>query len=408
MRVRTATVRRAGGAVLGAVALVAAGVVAQAAPAPAANADTLIVVAVDGDDAAAGTVEEPLATIQAAVDRAAPGDTIAIRGGTYELSDANITIATDGEPGNPITLGPYEDEHVVIDGDQLPASHTPVGGSIPRAERGSIHMEAAYWNIHGLELIRGPYGVYCDGCVGNEFRDLTTRDNYETGFQLQGASSDNLIANLDSYDNHDPRKNGESADGLGIKEGSGAGNRVTGARLWHNADDGFDAWEFLSAIEITDSIAYGNGVNRWDFPDWQGDGNGFKMGGGDEDLPADHTLSNSIAFDNAADGVTDNGNPGAMDVSHTTTFGNGDTGFQVDRSQSTLTANLSVADATPVSLGSSTSVDNSWDLGGDWNEDALLSTDPAAITGPRSPDGSIPSAPEFLVPRDGTPVGARF
>ena len=49
---------------------------------------------------------------------------------------------------------------------------------------------------------------------------------------------------------------------------------VRGARLWNNVDDGFDAWEFLSPILIEDSVAYGNGVNRWDFPDFQGDGNG--------------------------------------------------------------------------------------------------------------------------------------
>ena len=38
----------------------------------------------------------------------------------------------------------------------------------------------------------------------------------------------------------DPRKNGESADGLAIKEGSGTGNIVRGARLWNNVDDGLD------------------------------------------------------------------------------------------------------------------------------------------------------------------------
>ncbi|MGP4112795.1 right-handed parallel beta-helix repeat-containing protein [Streptomyces sp. 4N509B] len=389
-------------------ALGAAGAFALAAPPSASAQGTTIVVAVDGDDAAAGTVEEPLATVQAAVDRAGPGDTIALRGGTHALTDDNITIATSGEAGSPITLGPYQGEHVTIDGEQLPATDTPVGGSVPRAERGAIHMEASHWRIHDLEIVNGPYAVYCDGCDHNEFLNLSTHHNYETGFQLQGASSHNLIAGLDSYANRDPRKNGESADGLGIKEGSGEGNRVVGARLWHNADDGFDAWEFLSAVEIEDTIAYGNGVNRWGFPDWGGDGNGFKMGGGDEDLPADHVLSNAIAFDNAADGVTDNSNPGALEISRVTTFRNGATGFDVDVSASTLTACLSVADAEAVALGdSSTSVGSSWDLGGTWDEGALASTDPTEITGPRTPDGSIPGS-DFLVPADGTPVGARF
>jgi hypothetical protein len=72
----------------------------------------------------------------------------------------------------------------------------------------------------------------------------------ETGLHIQGASVGNQILNLDSYLNRDPRKNGESADGLAIKEGSGTGNVVRGARLWNNVDDGFDAWEFTSPITV--------------------------------------------------------------------------------------------------------------------------------------------------------------
>lgn len=37
-----------------------------------------------------------------------------------------------------------------------------------------------------------------------------------------------------------------------------------------------------------------------------------------------------------------------------------------------------------------------------------MSTDAGAVTGPRAADGSLPSAPNFLVPRVGTAIGARF
>ncbi|MET8076281.1 right-handed parallel beta-helix repeat-containing protein [Streptomyces sp. NPDC005303] len=384
---------------------------ATALPATEASAaPTTRVVATNGSDSAPGTLAQPLRTIQRAVDLARPGDTIAVRGGTYALTD-NITIATSGTASQPITLGAYQGERVVIDGEQLAASHTPVGGSIPRAERGTIHQEASYWRISDLEIVNGPYGVYCDGCNGNVFARLRTHDNYESGFQLQGASSDNQILNLDSWANRDPRKNGESADGLAIKEGSGTGNVVRGARLWNNVDDGFDDWKFTSPVLIENTLAYGNGFNRWNFPDFAGDGNGFKLGGGSPAPAVAHTLRNSIAFKNAAHGVTDNGNSGALTLTRDTTWANGNTGFDADVVGGTahLTANLSVADPKAAAVGSATvSSGNSWNLGGAWNASSVLSTDTTAITGARAAEGSLPSAPSFLVPRSGAAVGARF
>lgn len=238
--------------------------------------------------------------------------------------------------------------------------------------------------------------------VHNLFDRLVTRDNYESGLHIQGASSSNQVINLDSYGNRDPRKNGESADGLAIKEGSGMGNLVRGARLWNNSDDGFDAWELLSPITIESSVAWGNGFNRWNLPNYTGDGNGWKLGGGDEDLPAAHVVRNSMAFDNAVGGFVDNSNPGALRLDHDTAWRNGGTGFDVAGARATVTANLAVSNRTQVALGSSTSTGNSWDLGGSWT---LLSTDPSLISGPRTASGQIPSS-NFLRPANGADVGA--
>jgi hypothetical protein len=368
-------------------------------------ADTLFV-APTGDDANAGTIDAPLATVQRAVDLVQPGGTIALRGGTYAPT-TNIRIMRSGTADAPITLTSHGGEAVLLDGEQLPHTPAPLDASIPNLERGVIHMEASFWRIVGLEIANGPYGIFCRGCNDNVFDRLVTRDNYESGLHIQAASARNQVLSLDSYGNRDPRKNGESADGLAIKEGSGDGNVVRGARLWNNVDDGFDAWEFLSAITIEDSVAWGNGVNRWDFPDFAGDGNGFKLGGGDEDLPAGHVVRNSIAFDNAQGGFIDNANPGAMVLERNTAYRNGGAGFDVADSASVLTRNLSVGNATAVSMGASTGSGNSWDLGGSWTDASLASTDPSVITGPRAADGTIPSSP-FLRPADGADLGARI
>jgi hypothetical protein len=366
---------------------------------PAGN---VLYVASGGNDSNPGTLAQPLATIQRAVDLAQAGYTIFIRGGTYAPS-TNIQILKNGTSSQPITMRNYNGERVIIDGENMPHTPAPVGGSIPRPERGAIHIEGDFWRLIGLEIIHGPYGIFGLDSSNNVYDRLVTRDNYESGLHLFLGSSNNQILDLDSFGNRDPRNNGESADGLAIKEGSGSGNIVRGARLWNNSDDGLDYWMFETPILTENSLAWGNGVNRWNLPDFVGDGNGFKMGG--NGVSANHTLRNSMTWDNAVGGIVDNNNPGQHRIERCTAWDNPGTGFNFNRSDSTLAGNLAVANGTDVSLGSSSSgSDNSWDIGGSWS---FVSTNPSTITGPRNADGSIPSS-TFLRPSIGANVGARF
>jgi hypothetical protein len=388
-----------------AAAVLAAAAGTLSAQTPAGAAAATLYVAPGGSDSNAGTLAAPLATIQKAVSLVAAGGTIAVRGGTYALT-TNIQITRSGTSSAPITLTAYNGEGVVVDGEALGYTPGAVGSTIPSGQRGAIHMEASYWRITGLEIVHGPYAVYCNNCNNNTFERLSTHDNYETGFQLQGTSANNQIVNLDSYNNRDPRKNGESADGLGIKEGGGSGNVVRGARLWNNVDDGLDLWMFTSPVTIQNTIAYGNGYNRWSIPNFSGDGNGFKLGGSGGTGPAaSHSVTNSMSFANAAHGFTDNGNTGSITVNRDTAYKNAKTGFDFDGgSTSRLTANLAVSNKTTVALGSSTASGNSWNIGGTWT---LLSTDQSMITGPRNADGTIRTS-NFLVPANGQAVGAKI
>lgn len=375
---------------------------AVALASPTSAQSRTLTVATNGDDANPGTVAAPLRTIQRAVDLAEPGTVIQIRGGVYNPS-VNIRIEQSGTASQPITMRAYGGEHVVIDGEGMPSTPAPVGESYPRIERGAIHVGGDWWRFEGLEIINGPYGIFAIEANNNIYRDLVTRENYETGLHLVLDSSDNQVINLDSYGNRDPRKNGESADGLAIKQGTGSGNTVVGARMWNNADDGFDSWDFLSPIRITDSVAWGNGVNRWGFPDWEGDGNGFKLGRGD----ADHLVTNSIAFDNAVSGFIDNGNTASLRLEDNTAWDNGGAGFVFDRSTSTLNRNLAVSNDSGVNLGPSGGSGNSWDIKEGWSDADLVSTGTSTITGPREADGSI-RLTDFLLPRDYPNLGADF
>ena len=85
-------------------------------------------VAPDGDDAAAGTLQAPLATIQGAPDKIREyrldtqtlpdgGIDVHFRGGRYTFtSSTKMTAADSGETGKPITYQAYDNEEVIFDG----------------------------------------------------------------------------------------------------------------------------------------------------------------------------------------------------------------------------------------------------------------------------------------------------
>ncbi|RYP39267.1 hypothetical protein DL767_002276 [Monosporascus sp. MG133] len=354
-----------------------------------------------------GSEASPFGSIQSAVNAAKAGDTIYLRAGTYAPT-TNIQITKSGARTAPITLRSYGNEKVTIDGEKLPGTPYGVGQSLPNNERGILHIQDAnYWKFYNLELINGPYGVYARDASHNYYELLSTHDNYETGFQLEGASQNNTVVNLDSYRNRDPRKNGESADGFACKSGSGEGNVLRNARLWDNVDDGLDLFMFGSPVTVEEVYAWGNGFNRWGFTEFEGDGNGFKLGITDNP-PANHVIRNSIAFGNAKKGFIDNGNPGSLLFERNTAWNNGDTGFVMRSSSSTLKTNIAAVNAgsAQVSLINTVkSSGNSWDSGSTWSNSSFKSVDSSILKGRRGSDGRVAPS-DFLIPASGGAIGA--
>jgi hypothetical protein len=89
-------------------------------------------VARDGDDAGPGTEDEPFASVTAGLMALAPGDTLLIRGGTYDERVVEPPIRP-GTPDAPITVAAYPGERPVI--------------------RGLFWLVGPdYWTIEGLEV----------------------------------------------------------------------------------------------------------------------------------------------------------------------------------------------------------------------------------------------------------------
>lgn len=278
---------------------------------------------------------------------------------------------------------------------------------MPNKERGILHIEKGnYWSFYNLELINGPYGIYARDASHNYYELITTHDNYETGFQLEGASSNNTVLYLDSYRNRDPRKNGESADGFACKSGSGEGNVLRNARLWDNVDDGLDLFMFGSPVTLEEVYAWGNGFNRWGFSAFNGDGNGFKLGI-TGNPPANHIVRNSMAFANAKKGFIDNGNPGALTVERNTAWNNGDVGFNFRSSSSSLNNNIAAVNTATAQVDLVSTVrasGNSWQSG-TWSNSTFASVDSSRLKGARGSDGRVPAS-NFLIPTSGAAIGA--
>ncbi|WP_326558473.1 sigma-70 family RNA polymerase sigma factor [Micromonospora sp. NBC_01796] len=357
-------------------------------------------VAPDGSDANPGDLDRPFATLGKATAVVRPGQTIALRGGTYRPT-RSVEITTSGTADQRIVLSNYRDEIPVID-----ASGIPAGASY-------VTQRASYWTVQGLAVRGAPEHAYvCRSCSYNVFRAVSLHDNGQTGLLLRDRDTiGNLVVDSDFFGNHDNPTNGEYADGLGIEYGSGTGNVVRNCRLYENADDGLGLHEFTSPVTIEHTWSFGNGLNRWGIAPFDGDGYGFKLGGGTRPGPVDHVITGSAAWDNAGYGFTESGNTGALTVRGNTAFRNGKTGFAFERSTSFLRQNLAVGNGRESTLGDGVdAADNSWDQDG-WSDAALLTTDPASAVAPRSPDGRLPATTFLTNTRDKrvgaamTPVG---
>ncbi|MFD5798392.1 right-handed parallel beta-helix repeat-containing protein [Streptomyces diastatochromogenes] len=332
-----------------------------------------------GAQAATTTVTvSTTAQLESAVKNATAGTVIQVRGGTY-YPTATLKSTASGTGSNRITLQAYGSETVRIDGSKLPAGSWLTG------------IYGSYWTVQNLTFQKSPaQGFVVTSSTGGVFKNLVTANNGDSGFTLRGDNTvNNLVQNLDSYGNYDASGHGQNADGIAIKFGSGTGNKVTGARLYNNSDDGLDLWQFSSPVTIEHSWAFGNGKNRWNDSAFEGNGNGFKLGGGGASVA--HVVNNDAAWDNTLNGFTENSNTGAIVLNRNTAYANAQTGFFFETGKARLARNLAVSNKGGLSKLSSHTVSaaNNWDSG--VSTPAFKSTDATAAYGARKSDGSLPA-----------------
>ena len=344
-----------------------------------------IYVSPTGSDANTGlSIDKPLKTIDAGINKAVAGDSILLRGGTYTIS-TTISISKTGSNNAKYYLLAYEGEQPVLD-----CSSEAFG-------KKGMSLSGNYWFFKGIQIKgAGDNGIYVSGNY-NRFENCAFYDNRDTGMQFGGGASYNEIINCDSYYNADPTDYGD-ADGFAIKMDVGSHNYFYGCRAWLNCDDGWDGY-LRGTDNVTNELencwVMKNGwLKDGTDPGPKANGNGFKMGGSDDKtLKHNVTLTNCLAFDNKSKGFDQNNNKGNMTIINGTAYNN-------------LGNNFSIPSSLPV--GFTATVTNCAELGGkinfftgvveshnswltfDVTSADFISIDSEAAYGPRKADGSLP------------------
>jgi hypothetical protein len=243
-------------------------------------------VATTGSDTNVGTLDAPLLTVPAAVDRSAPGDTVVIRAGRY----AGFDIAAQGRSDAPITIRNFVGEAPVIAG---PAGRPDIIHVAPAArnvvlEGLTVQGSTAYRGSGVLiENVRdGPVVVRRCRLLGNagfginiyQSRNVLVEGNdisrNGTGVQVIGEGTGVVVSDNEVHENdrmiRNTRRSVDPNDdygavGVAMVRTVGAvvvsGNRVWGNRA-RSHDYGWDGGAFeiygASNVTIRDNVALDN------------------------------------------------------------------------------------------------------------------------------------------------------
>jgi hypothetical protein len=317
---------------------------------------------------------------------ASPGDVIAFRTGTYNIS-SNLSFEAVGTEANPITVMGYPGETVILNFTSGSSGHR-------------IWMNGAqHMIVRDLEVRGAYYGFYLTGQDGkspasdNKFVNVVMRDSMLTGWAVVRGSRNKIWHSLAIWTAGVGDPGNADGFGPGGQVGYSEGNACYGCVAVNAPDDGFDTWQsYETELIACTSIRAG---------EYGGDGNGFKLGRGlppegawthspsSEWYLSDATVRACFSVDSDASGF--NSNTGAnADVLHCTSLNSGSAEFTFVQAGGNPTAlpegntetnllrnNLALGSVSIHSATSALDVTNSWNGG-----TTIVSGDFVSVTAP--------------------------
>jgi hypothetical protein len=246
-----------------------------APPTPDLNAAALVV-APDGDDTAEGTAAAPLRTIDAAAERAQPGNKVLVRTGTYE---GDVSTAASGTENARITFVAEPDTRIV-----------GVGGN-----DGAWENDGAYVDIVGFD-ITGPNedGLYNRG---SNVRIMRNRVHDINGNCIYVQNGDYSVTNVDVLSNVTFACGEDKLDhGIYVTH---RGGRVANNISYGNAGYGIQCWHACNSVAIVNNLVFANPEG------------GIVFGADDDEYDVGNSLiANNMVVDNGREGIREAGESG--------------------------------------------------------------------------------------------------
>ena len=286
----------------------------------------------EGSDSNPGTLTQPFYSLNKAWTVIFAGDTVFLRGGTYQYNSTQYLINKKGTATNTIKIWAYPGE--------IPVITRNTSTAFKDTWQSGICFIGDYFHWKGLEITgftqlesKVYTGFRISDSNNNIFERINSHHNGH-GCTISGKSNGNLVLNSDFHNNQDPltEPKYEDADGLEICYiPAGMTNSIKGCRFWWNTDDGLDLWENDGTVLIDSCWSWNNGFVPGTYTP-AGNGNGFKLGITTVNLGTKvlRTLNNCLAYNNRARGFDQNKALCSFLLNNNTAYKNGTSGFVFD------------------------------------------------------------------------------
>lgn len=305
---------------------------------------TCYYIAPNGNDSNPGTESAPRATLGGGQQLLSAGDTLYMRGGTYQVAMSEIMSLSDkgasafsyvyqlnktgiNETRRTCYFG-YPGERPVFDFSNI----------LPNSRVSAFSLVGDYLHLRNFEIVgvKVPVTGHAQSeCISARkgscciVENIAMHDGMAIGY-YQTSGHNNLVLNCDAYCNIDTvsakgvsgETLGGNVDGFGChvtNESRDTANVFRGCRAWWNSDDGFDLINCKCKVVIDSCWSFYNGY----IPNGNkaiADGNGFKAGGYGMSSPISgnpavipmHEVKNCVAFYNRANGFYANHHLGGL------------------------------------------------------------------------------------------------